>query len=92
MTGLPDSLAIAWWIVGSLCVLAVIGYALGAALEWIFPVFALGANWFGGMGHTPKPRLESPRSRRPIIAKNTKGPNRVLLVAKMRFCHRSPNS
>lgn len=42
MAKLPDSLAIALWIVGSLWALAIIGYATGISKEWIFPVFALG--------------------------------------------------
>jgi hypothetical protein len=42
MDRLPDSLAIALWIVGSCWALAIVAYAFGASTEWIFPLFMFG--------------------------------------------------
>ena len=42
MAKLPDSLAIALWIVGSCWMLAIIAYAFGGSTEWILPLFILG--------------------------------------------------
>jgi hypothetical protein len=42
MRKLPNSLAIALWIVGSCWLLALLGYAFGVSREWIFPLVALG--------------------------------------------------
>ncbi len=42
MDRLPDSLAIALWVVGSCCVLAVLAYAIGASRELILPLVVLG--------------------------------------------------
>ncbi len=51
MERLPESLEIAFWIVGACWLLAVIAWALGASTEFIFPLFLLGvltgvAEWF----------------------------------------------
>jgi hypothetical protein len=43
MGRLPNSLAIAMWVVGSCWVLAVLGYMLGASGDWIVPLVAFGA-------------------------------------------------
>jgi hypothetical protein len=42
MERVPDSLAIAFWIVGSCWALAIIIYLCGASTEWIFPLFGFG--------------------------------------------------
>lgn len=42
MARVPDSLAIALWIVGSCWALAIVAYAFGASTEWIFPLFIFG--------------------------------------------------
>jgi hypothetical protein len=51
MDRLPDSLAIAMWVVGSCWALAVLTYVIGAPREWILPLVVLGiltgiAEWF----------------------------------------------
>jgi hypothetical protein len=51
MKNLPNSVAIALWVVGSCWFLAIVGYALGASSDWIFPLMALGvltglAEWW----------------------------------------------
>jgi hypothetical protein len=51
MDRLPDSLAIAMWVVGSCWVLAVLAYVIGAPREWILPLVVLGiltgiGEWF----------------------------------------------
>jgi hypothetical protein len=43
MDRLPESLAIALWIVGSSWALAIVAYAFGESAEWILPLFMLGA-------------------------------------------------
>lgn len=42
MERLPDSLAIAFWLVGSCWLLAIIAYVLDASMEWMLPRFMLG--------------------------------------------------
>ena len=42
MGGLPESLSIALWVVGSCWALAIIAYAFGASTEWLLPLFILG--------------------------------------------------
>jgi hypothetical protein len=42
MTRLPDSLAIGFWITGSMWALAILAYLLGGSTEWILPLFVLG--------------------------------------------------
>jgi len=42
MERLPDSLAIALWIVGSCWALAIVAYVFDASMEWILPLFMLG--------------------------------------------------
>jgi hypothetical protein len=42
MEGLPESLSIALWTVGSCWVVAIIAYAFGASSEWLLPLFVLG--------------------------------------------------
>jgi hypothetical protein len=51
MTKLPNSLAIALWVVGTCWALAVLGYLLGASSELIIPLVAFGvltglAEWY----------------------------------------------
>ena len=53
MARLPDSLAIALWIVGSCWALAIAGYAFGGSKELLFPLIVLGmltgiAEWVLG--------------------------------------------
>jgi hypothetical protein len=43
MTTHPDSLTIALWITGSCWILAILAYLLGGSVEWILPLFLLGA-------------------------------------------------
>jgi hypothetical protein len=43
MAGIPDSLVIASWIVGSLWVVAVVAYLCEADTSFLVPLFALGA-------------------------------------------------
>jgi hypothetical protein len=42
MERLPDSLAIALWVVGSCWALAIVAYVFGASRGWILPLVALG--------------------------------------------------
>lgn len=42
MERLPESLKIAFWLVGSCWMLALIGYFFDAETEWLFPLFMLG--------------------------------------------------
>lgn len=42
MGRLPDSLAIALWVVGSCWVLAIVAYISGGSTELILPLFVLG--------------------------------------------------
>lgn len=42
MAKLPDSLAIALWVVGSCWSLAIVAYAFGGPMELILPLVALG--------------------------------------------------
>lgn len=42
MDRLPNSLAIALWIVGACWIVAIIGYIFGAPSELIFPLVAVG--------------------------------------------------
>jgi hypothetical protein len=42
MTGIPDSLAIALWVVGSCWALAIIAWLIGGYEELIFPLVGLG--------------------------------------------------
>jgi hypothetical protein len=42
MTGIPDSLAIALWVVGSCWALAIIAYLIGGYEEFILPLVAFG--------------------------------------------------
>jgi hypothetical protein len=51
MDRLPNSLAIALWVVGACWMLAIIGYIFGAPSELIFPLVAFGiltgfAEWY----------------------------------------------
>jgi predicted metal-binding membrane protein len=51
MEKLPESLAIAIWIVGSCWALAILVYLIGAPMEWVLPIFIFGlltgiAEWF----------------------------------------------
>jgi hypothetical protein len=53
MARLPDSLAIALWIVGSCWALAIAAYAFGGSNELLFPLMVLGmltgiAEWVLG--------------------------------------------
>lgn len=43
MGKLPDSISIAFWVVGACWLLAIIGYAFGVSREWIFSLVAIGA-------------------------------------------------
>jgi len=42
MTGIPDSLAIALWVVGSCWVLSIIAFLIGGYEEFILPLVAFG--------------------------------------------------
>jgi hypothetical protein len=42
MDRIPDSLSIAFWVVGSCCGLALLAYVFGQSPEWIFPLFMFG--------------------------------------------------
>jgi hypothetical protein len=42
MGQLPDSLAIAVWIVGSCWAVAIVAYISGASTEFLFPLFLFG--------------------------------------------------
>jgi hypothetical protein len=42
MERLPDSLAIGFWITGSIWVLAILAYLFGGSTEWILPLFVFG--------------------------------------------------
>jgi hypothetical protein len=42
MAGIPDSLAIAWWIVGSLWVAAAVAYLCGVDTSFLVSLFVLG--------------------------------------------------
>jgi hypothetical protein len=42
MERLPDSLAIALWVLGSSWTLAIIAYLFGVSQEWMAPLVALG--------------------------------------------------
>jgi hypothetical protein len=51
MNKLPDSLAIAMWIVGACWALAILGYALGESVDWVFLLLMFGfltgaAEWY----------------------------------------------
>jgi hypothetical protein len=43
MTGVPNSLAIAFWIVGSCWAVAAVAYLFDAAAGLVFPLLAFGA-------------------------------------------------
>jgi hypothetical protein len=56
MTGLPTSLSIAIWLVGSIWLVAVVGHVLGASQEIVYATFAAGiaaglAEWLAFERH-----------------------------------------